>query len=562
MANTPEMFRKIVRYILLCIAATILLAAGLLLGLYWSANLKEPEFDLDTDSYRVTKLGNTNRCGNSALSVNRTGIWELTTGGDPITRGAESGALLQELMYYQEKVFVDQIHRLVPSKNYLGFLKALVVIFNRNIGSFIPKEYQLEIAAQSRFCTHEFDDIGTPYFRQINYHAAHDIGHAMQEYMLVGCSSFAAWDSKTSDSSLLVGRNFDFWVGDDFAKNKLVTFCSPDKGHSFASVGWPGMCGVLSGMNTEGLTVTLNAAKGSIPTRAATPISLLARSILQYASTIEEALTIADTTRTFVSESLLIASAKEHRAAIIEKTPSRTILYVPDTDHLRCTNHYQSEAFANDSKNQENIATTDSPYRFERLGELMDSLKPLNPERCAAILRNRMGLGGVDIGLTNPKSLNQAISHHAVIFQPEKLRMWVSSDPWQAGAMVYYDLRRIFTDLRTVTQRDGQTDLEYAELTIPADERFLQEYYPRIVRYRKNVLNLNEAIDANIDAEQTVQELLQDNPRYFKTHELCGDYFFMQGDTDKARLHWEKALRLEIPYAWDKEEIERKLRKL
>lgn len=134
------------------------------------------------------------------------------------------GALLRDLMYYQEQVFVDQIHRIVPSDLYLSFLKVLITIFNRNLGEYVPEENRLEIYAMSQSCSHEFDAIGTPYQRQLNYHAAHDIGHAMQEYMLVGCSSFAVWGDRSADSSLLVGRNFDFYVGDDFARNKLITF--------------------------------------------------------------------------------------------------------------------------------------------------------------------------------------------------------------------------------------------------------------------------------------------------------------------------------------------------
>lgn len=124
----------------------------------------------------------------------------MTTGGDPVVRGAESGALLRDLMYYQEKVFIDQIRRIVPSESYLRFLRILIIVFNRDMATCILEELRREIAAQARFCTHEFDAVGTPYERQINYHAAHDIGHALQEYMLVGCSSFAAWDTQTADS--------------------------------------------------------------------------------------------------------------------------------------------------------------------------------------------------------------------------------------------------------------------------------------------------------------------------------------------------------------------------
>lgn len=115
--------------------------------------------------------------------------------------GEAIGKLSSDLLYYQEKVFVDQIREIVPSDNYLKFLRYFIVLFNRNLGENVPEEFRDEIYGISLSCTHEYDFIGTPYERQLNYHSAHDLGHAMQDYMLVGCSSFATWGENSADSS-------------------------------------------------------------------------------------------------------------------------------------------------------------------------------------------------------------------------------------------------------------------------------------------------------------------------------------------------------------------------
>src|SRR5690606_17248771 len=211
------------------------------------------------------------------------GLWELYVEGNPLEIGSITGLLSDSLMYKQEAVFFNKIRELVPSEGKQKFLRKFLSWYNRKMYKHIPEEYKAEIYGVSQYASTDFNTIAPPYLRALYLHGAHDIGHALQDLALVGCTSFAAWGEKTEDHKLLIGRNFDFYAGDEFAENKIIAFVKPDSGHPFMSVTWGGMMGVVSGMNTQGLTVTINAGKSKIPLIAKTPISIVTREILQYA---------------------------------------------------------------------------------------------------------------------------------------------------------------------------------------------------------------------------------------------------------------------------------------
>ena len=309
--------------------ALIAIAALACVWLHATADLGEPEF-VPSQVPVVQVNDSLRRWGSSSLRIDPDGLYEMRVCGGPFERGEAIGKLGEDLLYQQEKAFADKLFEMVPSSRYRAFLHYFITIFNRRMGASVPLEYRQEIKAMSASCTHEFDEFGSPYERQMQYHSAHDIGHVMQDYMLVGCTSFAVWGRESADSSLLMARNFDFYMGEEFAKNKLVLFEKPDSGYAYVSVTWPGMLGVVSGMNTQGLAVTINASKLEVPSSSATPISILVKSILQYASNIEEAETIAASFKNFVCESILVGSANDGRAVIIEKTPSAMGVYSPD----------------------------------------------------------------------------------------------------------------------------------------------------------------------------------------------------------------------------------------
>jgi hypothetical protein len=218
--------------------------------------------------------------------------------GNPYEIGYAHGLLTEELMAEQEKAFTGRLAELIPTRFYQRFMLGFVRYFNRNLEEYVLPEYREEIFGISRNAPTEYDFIAPAYARMLNYHAAHDLGHAMQNLNLVACTAFGAWDGRTADSNLLIGRNFDFYINDEFAENKILCFVAPDSGYRFVSVTWAGFAGVVSGMNEKGLTITLNAAKSDIPFGARTPVSLLAREIIQYASTIQEAIAIAESRET------------------------------------------------------------------------------------------------------------------------------------------------------------------------------------------------------------------------------------------------------------------------
>ena len=549
---------RIFNTVLIVLISLLLLLSGTAAVLYFTSDTSVPEVRIPDKIPAVVDSAGASHFENSFLVKGEGDLWELHMKGDAAERGLAFGQLCKGLMYEQESAFVTQIKKIIPKEGYLNFLKYLTIIYNRDLRKNIPQEYLEEIYAASRGCSSEFSYIGDAYDRQLNYHAAHDLGHAMQEYMLVGCSSFAVWDTLSADSSLLVARNFDFWVGDDFARNKLVTFCYPEKGYRFASVGWAGMSGVLSGMNEKGVTVTLNAAKSVPPGASKTPVSIIAREILQYAANIDEAYTIALKMDAFVSESLLIGSAEDGKAAIIEKSPKSTILYSPEGNKIISTNHYQSPEFLADEDNKDAIAAIEgshSQYRFRRIEELIASKQRLNSSDAASILREHRGIADTSLGLGNEMSLNQFIAHHGVVFSPAKRVMWVSTAPWQLGKMVAYDLNKIFGE-------EAGNSARVPDMDIPADSAAISMYAAKIMEFRLLASEISRDISNKSEVKESdINRLIELNPDYFYTYKLLGDYYSSAGNESKALSMFEKALTKEIPSYGERESLEKRIKR-
>ena len=421
----------------------------------------------------------------------------------------------------------------------------------------ITEDYKAEIYGLSKYASNDYNHIAENYLRVLYLHSAHDIGHALQDLALVGCSSFAAWGDKTEDGQLIIGRNFDFYAGDEFAKNKIIAFVNPTEGHKFMSVTWAGMIGVVSGMNEHGLTVTINAGKSKIPLIAKTPISILTREILQYASTIDEAIAIAKKRQVFVSESIFIGSAKDKKAITIEVSPDNFGVYeVSNSNQLICSNHFQSDAYAEDENNIKHKAESHSQYRYERMEELLSTSEKLTVQGAVDILRNKDGLNNKAIGYGNEKALNQLIAHHGIVFKPEERQVWISSNPYQLGEFVAYDLDDVFN-------ASSKINVSKPELTIDKDGFQFTQEFKDYETYRVLSRTLQDAISNDKTVLPVlIYEIQHLNPEYWEVYYLVGLYYFEKGYFSAALNAFEKAKTKEITTVPDLQETDAYIKKL
>jgi isopenicillin-N N-acyltransferase-like protein len=161
---------------------------------------------------------------------------------------------------------------------------------------------------------------------------------------MTACSTVTLPASASPDGVARFGRNLDFpslGVADRYTA--LLVY-KPEGRYGFASVGWPGMIGVLSGMNEHGLTLAnMEVARPArIPT--AMPYTLLYRAVLEQCRTVDEAVAFLEKTPRQTANNLMLMDATGDRAAV-EITPESVVVRRADapTSPVVSTNHQRGK---------------------------------------------------------------------------------------------------------------------------------------------------------------------------------------------------------------------------
>jgi hypothetical protein len=157
------------------------------------------------------------------------------------------------------------------------------------------------------------------------------------------CSSLCVWGSASRDGQLRHARNFDFAGAGVWDEAPVVIFCTPDEGLRYGFVATRGadVPGVTA-FNEAGLTLTVHTRLHRDVTLNGASVIDLGHEIVRRARNLEEAVQIARSTTVASTWGILVSSAAEQQAILIE-TSCREVAVVPvmpGADHLSCTNHY------------------------------------------------------------------------------------------------------------------------------------------------------------------------------------------------------------------------------
>ena len=244
-----------------------------------------------------------------------------------------------------------------------------------------------------------------------------------------------------------VGRTFALSGVDDGGDSAVpvVSIEKPTGQLAFASVGWPGQAGVVTGVNSEGIAVFVDPVRTAdvTATRAARPVAMLARSVLADSKTLDQAIKEIEGTPTLGAAVMVLVDGSSGKWVVIERTPSKAIIErnpkSPAVGDVLTTN-----ALASDPENDRSRRMLPQIARIERAAKLVKNPLP-DVAAMATVLRDQRGTDDVPRPPGHRSIIDDGRATHVVILDPTSLELWVA-DPKAAGRMRAFDLRHELRD--------------------------------------------------------------------------------------------------------------------
>jgi len=246
--------------------------------------------------------------------------------GTPEQMGEQQGALLGP----QLSLLVDQyLNKYLRSFGKDLGLRGSVLKLSHRMEKSIPRRYIEEMKALAKSAGVAYEDV-------LLANTVFDIRRA------VFCSTFVALGERSADGRPIFGRNLDFPSLGVAHKYSCVIVYHPKQGRAVASVTFPGLIGVLSGLNDAGVAAAVMEARVPGLQTIATPYALVFRTALTNAASTGEVVRTVTARARSTNNNLMICDAKGN-AACAELSIRKVVARRPVNGVIYSTNHFTSK---------------------------------------------------------------------------------------------------------------------------------------------------------------------------------------------------------------------------
>jgi RsmE family RNA methyltransferase len=415
--------------------------------------------------------------------------------GPPSARGAAVSRLLRQPMIVDEQELYDGFAKAVPFAPARWLIMDLGRLRFRNVDKGIPAAYREEVAGIAQgFQPDPFTDVLPSYHRFVFLYAVYDIALSFERSPLIGCTTLDVGPEPLAKDApelaidptrghVLLARAFDMETAESLDRDKVVYLVREPGRIPFASVGWPGFVGVVSGMNREGVAVVVHGGRAGTPRAEGMPVVFSLRETLATAHTTEEAVTILSSHPVLVSHIVIVTDASGD-VAVVERAPGVPAFVRRSKGRLATTNHFEGP-LASDPHDEEVRAKTSTLARRARADALLAALGP-NPgvADMVAMLRDRRDPQGNPLPLGDRRAIDALIATHGVVFDATARALWVSEAPHLLGRFVRFDLARLLAD-----DYDPSQEPSADVTTIAADPLLTSGEYELLHRTQTNLVD-------------------------------------------------------------------------
>jgi predicted choloylglycine hydrolase len=245
----------------------------------------------------------------------------------------------------------------------------------------------------------------------------------------IACSALQVTPDRSATKNLLFGRNLDYPSLGYAHEYSLVTIYRPKGKHAFASVGFPGLVGSLSGINDAGLALgvlEIYSAREGVEKfdGKGTPYALCYRRLLEECTTVAEAEKLLRSMRRTTTTCLAICD--KDTAVVFEITPKELVVRKPVDGIATCTNHFCTKELKPDN----------DEIRFRSI-ERLEAL-----DKC----RIQAKIGVEDVHKSLHAACNKNTTMQTMVFEPATLKLYlaIGTCPASAGALQVLELGPLF----------------------------------------------------------------------------------------------------------------------